>query len=104
MTAFPELCREMPVFRKPSVNHVLKQKSSVSTVTHLDVVFEVVVSGLSAAKKISSVEGVVHVPTNARGCTRNVAHPKLLSLQEACMEVAQSEHYGAELSLLGTSL
>lgn len=71
--------------------------------THLDIVFEVIVSCLPTTEKISSVEGVVHVPPNSRRCTRNVAHPKLLAFQQACMEIAEPKHNSPELALLGTA-
>jgi hypothetical protein len=67
--------------------------------THLHIVFQVVGSTLPAAQEVSRVEGVVHVPANATGCARQVAHTKLLALQQCGVEVAQSKHYAPELSL-----
>lgn len=50
-------------------------------VSCLDIVLQVVAGTLATAEQVSSIEGVVHVPANATGCCRQVAHPKLLSLQ-----------------------
>lgn len=70
---------------------------------YLHIVLQVVVGCLTTTKKISSVEGIVHVPSNTRSCPWNVPHTKLLALQQACMEIAKPEHYSAELALLGTT-
>ena len=59
--------------------------------THLDIVLQVIAGTLATAEQISSVEWVVHVPANAAGCCRQVAHTKLLPLQQGSMEVTESK-------------
>ena len=67
--------------------------------SHLNIVLQVVACTLAAAQQVSCIEGVVHVPANAAGGCRQVAHPKLLPLQQSSMEVAQGKDDGAEFSL-----
>ena len=83
----------------PTTRHKNKLSSA-----HLDVVLQVVVGGLPAAQQVARVEGVVHVPADAAGGARQVAHAKLLALQQRGVEVAQREDDGAELGLLGAGL
>jgi len=54
---------------------------------------------LSAAQKIACVEGIVHVPANTAGGSRQVANAKLFALQQGSVEVGQGKYNGAELSL-----
>jgi hypothetical protein len=68
-------------------------------ITYLDIVLQVVVCALPAAQQVTRVEGVVHVPANAAGGARQVAHTKLLALKQRSMEIAQRKDDGAELRL-----
>jgi hypothetical protein len=61
---------------------------------HLGVVLEVVDRRLAAAQQVPRVEGVVHVPPDAAGGAGQVAHAKLLPLQQGGVEVGQRKHDG----------
>lgn len=67
--------------------------------TYLDIILQIIAGTLTTAEQVSSVEGVVHVPANATGGCRQVAHTKLLPLQQGSMEVAQGKNDGPVLSL-----
>ena len=72
--------------------------------THLDVVLEIVVGSLAAAQQVTGVEGIVHVPADATGGPRQIAHAKLLALEHGGVEVAERKDDGAVLGLLGARL
>mmetsp|Transcript_10302 Transcript_10302/g.22116 ORF Transcript_10302/g.22116 Transcript_10302/m.22116 type:complete len:1096 (-) Transcript_10302:3570-6857(-) len=94
----------VPVLNDVAAVHDLAKDVAQVIPWHLDAGLQVVVGSLAAAQQVARIEGVVHVPANARGGTWQVAHTELLALQQGCMEVAEGEDDGAELSLLGAAL